>query len=176
MSSRDWSQILRGASNEFLNEQKISKLEIVMIDTLEVVGNFWRNMKKLYIPVQSITYLEFRTLQIALSYNTTRESCIKVTLLVCSWWKAISSKSKCQIRVCLLLFPITPYLFAVVYMHILLFVFHKRVRVHIWNLVKLYFQYDYPTRSQIFTCHGNANVVTWSSHCFHLGPLFTYIV
>ena len=40
---------------------------MVMIATKKVVGNFRRSIKKWYIPVRSIVYLEFRLLQIAFS-------------------------------------------------------------------------------------------------------------
>ena len=45
-------------------------------------------------------YLKSQTLQIAFFiHNTTRECCISLTILVCGSCQAISSKSKCKIRV-----------------------------------------------------------------------------
>ena len=46
-------------------------------------------------------------------HNTTIKCSIKVTILNCAWCQAISSKSKCNIRMFPLCFPNTPYFFTV---------------------------------------------------------------
>ena len=55
------------------------------MDTIENVGYFRQSTKKWHIPVHSIVYLEFRTLQITFFlFNTTRKSWIKAAILVTS--------------------------------------------------------------------------------------------
>ena len=64
---------------------------------LGVVGSIRRCIEKWFIPIQSIVYLDFRKLQIQFfAHNTTRESWIEVTMLVCGWCQTISGKSKRQ--------------------------------------------------------------------------------
>ena len=53
--------------------------------------------RKRHIPLNSIVYLSFWTLEVFVR-NTTYESCIKVTVLVCEWRQDILSKSKYQNR------------------------------------------------------------------------------
>ena len=81
------------------------------METITTATHFW------YIPVQSMVYLVYRTLQIAFftHNNITCERCIEVAILVCGWCQAITSKSKYQIRVFPLCFPNIPYLFNIVY-------------------------------------------------------------
>ena len=63
-------------------------------------------IKEWYIPVDSVVYIYFRTLQVSFFFhNNTPESCIIVIILVCVWFQTIFGKSKCQIRVFSLCFP-----------------------------------------------------------------------
>ena len=72
----------------------------VMTYALEAVGNFMRSIEKWQIPIDYLVYLKFRTLQLVFfTPNTMHEKGIKVTILGCGWCQAISSKSKCQVRV-----------------------------------------------------------------------------
>ena len=61
-----------------------------MMDTMEVVGNevlmIW------YIAVDSLCILNFE-LSCIFVHNTTRGSCIKVTILVCDWCQAMFANS-----------------------------------------------------------------------------------
>ena len=76
--------------------------QIIPIDSkyydryLDVSGNI-RSIEKIYIPAQSITYIEFQTLQIVQivspQQKNTCESCIKVTMHVFGLCQAIYHKS-----------------------------------------------------------------------------------
>ena len=58
----------------------------LMIDTLEVVGNFRRCIKKIIYSAHTHVFILFRTSPFAFFvHNTTCENCIKVTILVCGW-------------------------------------------------------------------------------------------
>ena len=65
--------------------------------------------------MHAIVYLWIRTFQIAFVVHNTIyicENCIKVKMLVCDWFQAISNKSKCEIRVLPLWCSDIPYSFA----------------------------------------------------------------
>ena len=77
-------------------------------------------LKKWYIPVRSTRICIFKFGHCKLHFfvqNTTPESCIKVTILVCGWCQAIPSKSKCQIRFLPLYFPNIPQFIPAVYVN-----------------------------------------------------------
>ena len=85
-----------------------SLIHSVKTDTLEFVESFRRSIKHyifLYI-LSCIFYLVHYKL-----HFSSRESCIKLTILVCGWCRSISNNSKYQMRVFPLCFPNFPKLF-----------------------------------------------------------------
>ena len=112
--SGDWSQILRDGSNELLNTHKLQIYNVIM-DTLEVVVRFMRNVKKRYIPVHSIVNFWYRTLQSVFSSITIHIRVALNSQYFVVFCQANSSKSKRQMRRLLLCFPDIPYILPVVF-------------------------------------------------------------
>ena len=87
LSPGDRWQIFHDISNELSKYTQIFYRFTIMADNLEVVVNVRQRIRKRYIPEDSIVYLWFCKFQTALFiHNTTRESCIKVTILGWCWW------------------------------------------------------------------------------------------
>ena len=64
-----------------------------MMDIPDVDGYFKRSIEEWHNPVYLILYFQLRTLQIAFFvHNITHESGIQVTIVVCGWYQAVSSK------------------------------------------------------------------------------------
>ena len=112
--SSDRSQGLCDVISELFNAHKI------FIDS-QYNDGFAGSSRKIFgwIMIHSSTvycvYSNSDTANCLFAHSTKRESCIKVTILVCGMCEAIFSKPKCHIPVFPLCFPNVPFLFPVVY-------------------------------------------------------------
>ena len=109
------SQILRDPSNKLLNTHRMF---IDLQCNNGYSGSCERSYMKYWKMIHSCTFY-YASLIFDIANYIFRpwhysESCIKVTLLVCGWCQAISSKSKCQIRLFPLCFQNIPYFLPVV--------------------------------------------------------------
>ena len=97
----------------YLVHTKFSYIHIVMIGTLEVVA-ILGEYQKMKNPCTFYCVSLISDIASCIFSSITRHMSIEISIFVYGWYRAISSKSKCQIRVYALYFPNNTYFFAIV--------------------------------------------------------------